>query len=124
MQADASLAGGRIADGREAAAEALAVAQRTGERFYEAEILRITGELLLAAGVARAEADEAFRSAIMIARNQGASMLVLRSAIRLVRGTDAADHPTRLSLLREELRALRADSPLPEQAEAAALLAE
>ena len=102
----------------------MTIAQRTGERFYEAEILRITGELLLAAGVDRADADEAFRSAIMIARDQGASTLALRSAIRLVRGTDAADHPTRFSLLREELRALRADSPLPEQAEAAALLAE
>ena len=102
----------------------LAAVGRSAERFYEAELLRITGELLLAAGVDRAEADEAFRSAITIARNQGASMLVLRSAIRLVRGTEAADHPTRLNLLREALRALRADSPSPEQAEAAALLAE
>ena len=90
----------------------------------EAELLRITGELLLAAGVDRAEADEAFRSAITIARDQGAPMLVLRSAICLVRGTDAADHPTRLNLLRQALWAVRDESPMPEQAEAAALLAE
>ena len=116
--------GGRIGHGRAAAAEALAIAQRTGERFYEAELLRTTGELILAAGADRPKADEAFRSAVRVARDQGASMLTLRSAIRLARGTDATDRPARLDLLREALRALPADSPLPERAEADALLAE
>jgi tetratricopeptide (TPR) repeat protein len=124
MDADASLAAGRIGHGRIAAAEGLAITRRTGERFYEAELLRVTGELLLAAGVDRAGADEAFRSAVAVAHSQGASTLVLRSAIRLVRDTEAADRPARLDLLREALRALPTDSSLPEQAEAAALLAE
>ena len=124
MEADASLAAGRIGHGRAAVAEALAIARRTGERFHEAEILRTTGELAIVAGADRPKADKAFRSAVRVARNQGASMLVLRSAIRLARGTDAADRPARLDLLREALRALPADSPLPERAEADALLAE
>ena len=124
MEADASLAAGRLGHGRASAAEALAVARRTGERFYEAELLRSTGELLLAAGADRGEADEAFRSAVTIARDQGASMLVLRSAIRLARARDVADRPARLLLLREALRALPDDARLPEQAEAALLLVE
>jgi predicted ATPase len=123
-EADASLAAGRLGHGRASAAEALAVARRTGERFYEAELLRSTGELLLAAGADRGEADEAFRSAVTIARDQGASMLVLRSAIRLARARDVADRPARLLLLRDALRALPADARLPEQAEADLLLME
>jgi hypothetical protein len=51
-------------------------------------------------------------------------MLVLRSAIRLARATDVADHPVRLEDLREALRALPAEARLPEQAEAGLLLVE
>lgn len=123
MEADASLATGRIGHGREAVAEALAIAGRTGERFYEAELRRIEGDLLLAAGVDHAAADDAFRSAVNVARDQGASLLVLRSAIRLAR-RDAPARSARLDLLREALRTLPADSILPEQLEAGALLAE
>jgi DNA-binding winged helix-turn-helix (wHTH) protein/tetratricopeptide (TPR) repeat protein len=124
MEADACLAAGRSGRGREAAAEALAIARRTGERFYEAVLLRLTGELGLAAGVGRAEADDAFRSAVTIARSQGAALLAVRSAIRLVSRPDAPDQPTRLDLLRATLTALPGDSGLREQAEAAALLGE
>jgi DNA-binding winged helix-turn-helix (wHTH) protein/predicted ATPase len=124
MEADASLAAGRIGHGRSATAEALAIARRTGERFYEAELLRTTGELLLAAGGDRVEADEAFRSAVTVAREQGASLLALRSAIRLVRGAAAADRPLGLDVLGRALRTMPADSSVPERAEAAALLAD
>jgi DNA-binding winged helix-turn-helix (wHTH) protein/predicted ATPase len=124
MLADASLAAGRFGSGRAAASEALAVARRTGERFYEAEILRTTGELLLAVGDDRSTADEAFRSAIAVARRQGATTLALRSAIRLAHVPDSADRSTRLDVLREAVGALPPDAWLPEKEEAAALLAE
>jgi predicted ATPase len=124
MQADALLAAGRIGSGRAAVTEALSLAERTGERFYEAEILRTKGELILAAGLDRAEADDAFRSAVAIARNQGASTLALRSALRLASFEHAADRSTRLDLLREAVWALPANAWLPEKDEAVALLAD
>ncbi len=51
--------------------DGLAAAARTDERFYEAELHRTRGELLLLAG-ARPAAGEAFRRAQQIARRQGA----------------------------------------------------
>jgi predicted ATPase len=122
MQADALLAAGRFGSGRAAATEALAVAERTGERFYEAEILRAKGELLLAVGD-RQDADEAFRAAIAVARHQGATTLALRSAIRFAHVGNAADQASRLGVLREIFEELPPNAFLAEKEEATALLA-
>ncbi len=80
--------------------EASALAQQCGERFHEAELLRLRGELLLrrAAGENRhtpgdpspprdrgAEAAECFRRAIDVARQQGTKSLELRAALSLNR---------------------------------------
>jgi predicted ATPase len=47
---------GKIEEGLIAVAEALAVIDKTGERFYEAELYRLKGELLLAQEIKRQKA--------------------------------------------------------------------
>ena len=78
---------GRRAEGLAAIAEALALVERTGERYYEAEIWRIKGELLLkaAASNAQAEAESCYHRAIEIARQQSARSWELRAAKSLAR---------------------------------------
>jgi len=83
-------------------AEARGLVDTTGERFYEAEITRLTGELLLQTGrqgmasgrgtprVARrpsrvAEAERCFHQALTVARRQQAKSLELRAAMSLSR---------------------------------------
>ena len=65
----------------------MALVERTGERYYEAEIWRIKGELLLkaAASNAQTEAEGCYRKAIEIARQQCAKMWELRAAKSLSR---------------------------------------
>jgi predicted ATPase len=64
--------------------EALAIASKSGERFYEAELHRLQGELLLV-GRARNEprAEKCFREALGIARRQEAKSFELRAASSL-----------------------------------------
>jgi predicted ATPase len=67
-------------------AEALAIAHNTGECFYEAELYRLKGELLLQQGIPDAQqAETCFRHAIDIARQQEAKSLELRAAMSLSR---------------------------------------
>jgi len=64
--------------------EGLAVVASSGDRHFEAELLRIRGEALRQAGRAHADAAEAsFRGALAIARRQGARWLELRAAAGL-----------------------------------------
>jgi DNA-binding winged helix-turn-helix (wHTH) protein/predicted ATPase len=84
--ADACLQTGRIDAGLEAVDEALAVAARTGERFYEPELQRLRGELLLGCGAPAYErAEGAFLDAMDLARRQNARLLTLRAAVSLGR---------------------------------------
>ena len=85
LLADACLSAGRIGRGFEVVLEAQETVQRTGERFYEAELHRLHGELIVAARGDAGEAEKAFRRALEVARTQGAATLVLRAAIRLGR---------------------------------------
>jgi predicted ATPase len=66
---------------------ALAIARRTGDHFYLAEIYRLQGEITLAQGglTAAAEGEKLFRQALDIAREQSALSWELRSAISLAR---------------------------------------
>lgn len=67
-------------------AEALERLEPTAERFAEAELHRIRGDLLLLrAQPDEREAEEAFRQAIAVARRQGARSWQLRAATRLAR---------------------------------------
>jgi predicted ATPase len=66
--------------------EALALVDTTGERWYEAEIYRIKGELLLAQSLDNhTEAETCFQQAISIARSQQAKSFELRTATSLSR---------------------------------------
>ena len=76
---------GQLADGLVTVEEALASADRGGERYYVAELLRIKGELLLQeAGDQPVPATEdCFQAALDIAQEQGALFWELRAALSL-----------------------------------------
>jgi predicted ATPase len=93
---------GQVEEGLRALAEALTVVDKNGERFYEAELYRIKGELTLQqlkienvklkitetphqAANPHAEAEECFLKAIAVAQQQQAKSLELRATTGLVR---------------------------------------
>jgi predicted ATPase len=66
--------------------EALALVKTTGERWYESEIYRLKGELLVQQNAGnRAEAERCFHHALDIARSQQAKSFELRTATSLAR---------------------------------------
>jgi predicted ATPase len=73
--------------GLTALAEALTLAETTGERWYEPELYRLKGELILLQQSAdnQAEAEDCFQQAITIAQNQSAKSWELRAATSLAR---------------------------------------
>lgn len=71
--------------GLTALTEALTMVQRTEERFWEAELYRLRGELLLARGEYNAEVKDSFVRALEVSRGQGARSLELRAALSLAR---------------------------------------
>jgi predicted ATPase len=64
--------------------EELALAERD-ERFYDAELLRLKGELLLRSATAGGEAESCCLEALGVAREQQARSLELRAALSLAR---------------------------------------
>ena len=77
---------GQTAEGLEALAEALATLAKSGVRWWEAELYRLRGELLLQHAVAQPEEAEAcFQQALAVARRQQAKSLELRAAMSLAR---------------------------------------
>jgi predicted ATPase len=77
---------GRLEDGLSTLAEALTAAHNTGECWWEAELYRLKGELLLQrASRGGDEAETCFHQALDIARQQQAKSLELRAAISLSR---------------------------------------
>jgi predicted ATPase len=67
-------------------AEALALVDKTGERFYAAELHRLKGELLLCqSSDNQSEAETCFHHALDIARTQHAKSLELRTVTSLAR---------------------------------------
>src|SRR5262249_14311554 len=74
--------------GLHALAEALAIVENTGEHWWEAEIHRIKGELLLAQAGTRPQMEDAvacFHQALAVARRQQARSLELRASMSLAR---------------------------------------
>jgi predicted ATPase len=80
---------GQIEAGLNTLAEALAAVNKNGVRFYEAEIYRLKGELLLKAEGRRAEEElspeACFLKAIEVAQQQEAKSLELRAVMSLCR---------------------------------------
>lgn len=88
MLAEAYGKTGQMEAGLAALSEAMSVARDHGERWWEAELSRLRGELLLTAGgefAALGEVDDCFCRAIDIARRQHAKSLELRAAMSLSR---------------------------------------
>jgi class 3 adenylate cyclase/predicted ATPase len=77
---------GQVEEGLLLLAEALAYVDHTGERYYEAEVYRLKGELLLRQAVpAVPEAEACFQQALAVARRQQAKSWELRAAMSLSR---------------------------------------
>ena len=86
LRAEAVGAAGQSEDGLHLLVEAQGVMARTDERFYEAELSRLTGVLHLAhSPAAQADAEAHMRHAREIARHQEATSLELRAAMSLSR---------------------------------------
>jgi predicted ATPase len=83
---------GQATEGFGALAEALTLVADTGERWWEAELYRLQGELHVQAGTrpkapegATAEAEACFQRALAVAHQQQAKSLELRAAVSLAR---------------------------------------
>ena len=86
LLAEAHGRAGRPEEGLRALDEALTTAAKNDERAHEAELHRLRGELLLAAGPANGQKAEAcLHRALEVARDQKAKSLELRAATSLAR---------------------------------------
>ncbi len=91
LLAEADGKAAQVEEGLAVLAEALAVVVKTGERFYEAELYRLKGELTLRSKVQRlkaeveAETERCFWQAIEVARDQSGKSLELRATTSLAR---------------------------------------
>ena len=87
LLAEACRKAGRHDEGLEVLTEALSVADGIGEGFWEAELYRVRGELLLEArSPSRSDdAEESFRKAIAVAGARGAKALEVRATTSLAR---------------------------------------
>jgi predicted ATPase len=73
-------------DGLDVLTEALSLVESTGERWFEAELHRVRGELLLRLpDPERIGAERCFRHAIAVAQGQQAKLWELRAAVSLAR---------------------------------------
>jgi predicted ATPase len=75
---------GQLEEGLGLLQQALATAVEIGERYYEAELHRLKGEMLVKRGLPF-EAEAAFKQALAIAEQQQAKSLQLRAASSLSR---------------------------------------
>ncbi len=82
--AEAQAKAGQPGEGLTTLAEALAQVETTDERYCEAELHRLKGELLLMQGD-EAEAEASFHKAIEVARRQQAKSWELRATVSLAR---------------------------------------
>jgi predicted ATPase len=86
LLADAYGRGGKADEGLAILAEALGGVEKTGICFYEPEMHRLKGELLLACAPRNpADAEACFRQAIATARRQSARSWELRAVLSLIR---------------------------------------
>ncbi len=77
---------GQVGEGLAALDEALALANQTPMRFYEAEVYRLKGQLLLQQSPDNAaEVESCFQKAMTIAQNQSTKSWELRAATSLAR---------------------------------------
>jgi predicted ATPase len=129
LLAEALARDGQARDGLSALAEALALCTASGERFLEAELHRLRGELLLAGAEegpsAWGGAGSCFRQALDVARAQQARSLELRAVMSLSRLYRQQGRPAEArSLLAETYEWFTEGLDTPDLREARALLDE
>jgi predicted ATPase len=83
--ADAYRIAGHAREGLSLIAEAVTAVERTGDRWFEADLHRLGGELLLLAGENALSAATWFQRALVTARQHGARLLELRASTSLAR---------------------------------------
>jgi adenylate cyclase len=99
LLAEGLIVAGGLDEALDALAQALVMSERSGERFYLAELWRLKGEVLARKGSA-SDGEHWLREAIRLAREQGARLLELRSAVSLCR---LLEGPARERVLHEVL---------------------
>lgn len=107
--------------------DALAIANRTGDHFFLAELYRLQGEISLAhAGPsAKADAEALFLRSLEVARTQNARSWELRTAVSLARlWRDCDRHAQAAELLVPVLRSFTEGALTPDVKEAADLASE
>jgi predicted ATPase len=75
LLADVHFKAGHNLEATKAVQDGLATAEVTGERFFNADLLRMRGELLARSSNSHKEAAASLKSAIAVAQQQGAKML-------------------------------------------------
>jgi predicted ATPase len=105
--------------------DALATSERTGHRAFDAELHRVRGEILLNREPGGpAPAEEAFRTAIAVAKQQGTRSFQLRAALSLAKLYQSTARPAEAyAVLAPALEGFSPTPEMPEIAEAQALLA-
>jgi len=85
MLGDLCLRAGKHAEANAAADDGLSTAARTKDHYWDAELLRLKGEIVISTGGSRVEAEQYFKSALADARMREAKSLELRAAMSLAR---------------------------------------
>jgi predicted ATPase len=126
LLAEASAAGGDLDESLAMLAEALDLAHRYRDVYWEPEIHRLKGEFLLQrSGEATAEAEVCYRQALVVARHQAARSLELRAAMSLARlWTAHGEHEQARSLLAEVYAKFSEGFDAPDLVNARSLLDE
>jgi predicted ATPase len=106
--------------------EALALAERTDLHWTDAVLHRIRGDILLKADPENpARAEEAYRTAIAVAGEQGARSFGLRAALSLAKFYQSTRRPAEAhAVLAPALEGFAPTREMPEIAEAKALLSQ
>jgi DNA-binding SARP family transcriptional activator/predicted ATPase len=89
LRAEAQAGAGQLDEALASLDEALAFVERTGERFWEAELHRLRGELLYRRSGGAAEAAAELERALHVATGQGAASLAERAVESLARLEEA-----------------------------------
>jgi tetratricopeptide (TPR) repeat protein len=116
---------GRIDSALAALDGAFALSERTGQRWHDAELNRLRGEILLQRDPANAApAEEAFLTAVAIAQQQKARSFELRAALSLARLYQSSGRPVDAhAVLAPALDGFSPTPEFPEIEEAQTLLA-
>jgi predicted ATPase len=104
--------------------EGLATADRVGNRAFEAELHRARGDILLQRDAANsAPAEEAFLTALAVAKQQGTRSFELRAALALAKLYQSTGRPADAhAVLAPALEGFPSTPKMPEIAEAQTLL--